>query len=134
MAKVELADANIYFGLRKYPIDLNETNPFKEFDLNRDIMEQVFEAMAIMSNAAGGHVLGQAKVTIHSDRYVGINGGGFNVRWGKLPMPDRTKSIEEQAKFLEKTIRECRIFDVPFAVLASGRGQGWKHAKKILIH
>ena len=128
---LKFTEAKLTYGVRAYPVEKNEHfSPFEDFDPKGDLMEQVFKAIAMMSNASGGHTLRDAKVRVHPT-FVSIIGNGFSIKWGEVdPTVRAIANIEQRAIEVSRIFNESVVYDVPFAVRTDQYGDGWKRAIK----
>lgn len=129
--KYQFTKANLHYGPPPHVqvLDNPELTPIGEFDTDKDLMEEVFRVMAVMSHAAGGHLLGRASLYINQT-FVQLRGNGFDVQWGWVPQPHPECTVEERGDFVMKQFERTEMHLVPFNVLATQYSRGWEQAIK----
>ena len=143
---LDIVEANIFYGRQRCPVDVDsELLSFLPINCNNWV-EAVLRAMAIVSNASGGHTLGHrepASERFNTDahliidvvnRYALLTGSGFSVRWGtervKAPqLADCNRDIPTYARAMDEYLRTLTHHDVPYIVTSTQYGNGWEHPK-----
>lgn len=129
--KYPFTKATLHYGAvsRVQVLDNAELAPIGEFDTEKDLMEEAFRVMAVMSHAAGGHKLARAALHVNQT-FVQLMGDGFDVLWGWRQQPHPECSAKEIAEFIMKDLDRTEMHIVPFGVLATQYGRGWEQAIK----
>lgn len=129
--KYPFTKATLHYGAVSHVqvLDNPELTPIGEFDTEKDLMDEVFRVMAIMSHAAGGHRLGRATLQVNQT-FVQLSGNGFSVLWGWRQQPHPECTVQERVDFIMKDLDRTEMHVVPFQVVATQYGRGWEQAIK----